>query len=123
MAWRQNSGLPCMATEVVGVRESVLANAVRAYTLARKRGAMQKNSYRGHRRISKAEIEGLAREFPEAYLVKGNQLTYIGRSPDDILEEYLENIGKPRRSKLWFDLAVIVVARGERVMLEAKQGE
>tara|TARA_R110000824_G_scaffold100098_2_gene237977 strand:- start:8805 stop:9119 length:315 start_codon:yes stop_codon:yes gene_type:complete len=99
------------------VRESVLADAVRAYTLARKRGLMQKSSSRGHRRIGREEIEALAREFPEAYSMNGGQnLVYTGRSADDILEDHLQGIGKPRRSKIWFELAGIVVARGERVL-------
>ena len=82
---------------------------------------MQKSSSKGHRRIGREEIEGLAREFPEAYSMNGpgQNLTYIGRSPDDILEDYLQGIGKPRRSRLWFELAGIVVARGERVVEQA----
>ena len=81
---------------------------------------MQKSSSKGHRRIGREEIEGLAREFPEAYSMKGGQnLVYTGRSADDILEEYLQDIGKPRRSRLWFELAGIVVARGERAVEQA----
>ena len=100
---------------------SVLAEAVRSYTLARRRGSLQKASSNGHRRIGREEIEDLAREFPEAYSMNGpgKNLTYIGRSADEILEDYLQDIGKPRRSKLWFELAVIVVARGERVVEQA----
>jgi hypothetical protein len=99
---------------VGGELESVLADAVRAYRCARKRGTLQKASSNGHRRIGREEVEALAREFPEAYSMKDKNLIYTGRPAEEILEEYLQGIGKPRRSSLWFELAGIVVARGER---------
>ena len=99
----------------VDSREEAVLMAVRAYRLARKRGLMQKSSSKGHRRISRKEVEALSREFPEAYSMNGGQnLIYTGRSADDILEDYLQSIGKSRRSKLWFELAAIVVMRGRR---------
>ena len=62
-----------MMSSVDSLDEAVLM-AVRAYRLARKRGALQKDSANGHRRIGRKEIEDLARDFPEAYSMKDKNL-------------------------------------------------
>tara|TARA_R110000787_G_scaffold40264_3_gene100245 strand:- start:705 stop:1031 length:327 start_codon:yes stop_codon:yes gene_type:complete len=100
------------------VREAVLADAVRAYKLARIRGAMQK------RAAGREEVEALAERFPEAYSSRGagQNLAFCGRTADDILEDYLQGLGEARGSKLWIELAGITIARGERVDLAAKWG-
>ena len=102
-----------MMSSVDSLDEAVLM-AVRAYRLARKRGALQKDSANGHRRIGRKEIEDLARDFPEAYSMKDKNLIYTGRPADEILEDYLQSIGKPRRSKLWCEVAGSGGARGGR---------
>ena len=63
------------------------------------------------------EAKDLAREFPESYSLGGPEknLIFIGKSADDILQGYLRDIGEARGSKLWSELAGIVIARGERV--------
>ena len=99
-----------MAAGALGARESVLAEAVRAYKLARIRGAMQK------RAVAREEVEALAEQFPDFYSSRGagQNLAFCGRTADDVLEGYLRDIGEARGSKLWFELAGIVIARGER---------
>ena len=37
----------------------------------------------------------------------------IGKTADDLLEEYLAKLGYPRNSELWYSLANIVIERGE----------
>jgi hypothetical protein len=105
-----------MATEALGVRKAVLAKALRAYTLARRRGAMQKSA------AGREEVKALAREFPESYSLGGPEknLTFTGQTADSVLEDYLQGLGEPRYSKLWSELAGIVIARGERVEREIK---
>jgi len=104
-----------MAAEVVGaVRESVLAEAVRAYRLARRKASMQKSA------VGREKVKALALEFPEFYSSEGpsESLIYSGRSADNILEGYLRDIGETRNSKrgrdLWSELADIVITRGRR---------
>ena len=95
-------------------RESVLAEAVRAYSLARRKASMQKSS------VGREEVKTLALEFPEFYSSEGpsEYLIYSGRSADHILEGYLEDIGETQDSKrgrdLWSELVAIVMTRVER---------
>tara|TARA_R110000787_G_scaffold107777_3_gene215915 strand:- start:272 stop:568 length:297 start_codon:yes stop_codon:yes gene_type:complete len=91
----------CVASEaVVAKRESVLAKAARAYTLAKKKSFLQRSVG------GREEVRAFARDFPELY---------SGKSADDILEDYLLDIGEPQNFKLWGELAAVVIARGERV--------
>ena len=84
--------------------------AVRAYRLARRRVRMQR-SVEGRN-----AAKNLAEDYPEFYAVEspGKGLVFIGTSADEVLEGYLKKIGEKRRSKLWYSLACVVVARGER---------
>ena len=84
--------------------------AVRAYRLARQRGTMQK-SVEGRN-----SAKNLAKDYPEFYTIESPEkgLVFTGVSAEEVLEEYLQKIGEKRRSKLWFRLACVVVARGER---------
>jgi hypothetical protein len=90
---------------------SVLNKAVRAYRLARRRGTMQK-SVEGRN-----SAKNLAKDYPEFYTLGGPEKNLIfktGMSADEVLEDYLQKIGEKRCSKLWYRLACVVVARGER---------
>ena len=91
----------CVASKaVVAKRESALAEAARAYTLAKKKSFLQRSVG------GREEVRAFARDFPELY---------SGKSADDILEDYLLDIGEPQNFKLWGELAAVVIARGERV--------
>jgi|TARA_R110000824_G_scaffold366487_1_gene555141 hypothetical protein len=113
-----------MALRIVGAQlESVLAEAVRAYRLARRKASMQKSA------VGREQVKALALEFPEFYSSEGpsEYLIYSGRSADNILEGYLRDIGETPNSKrerdLWSELAEIVMTRGERAEQAINQND
>ncbi len=69
------------------------------------------------------EVRDLAREFPESYSLGSPErnLKFTGRTADSVLEDYLQGLGEARCSRLWGELAAIVIARGERVEREANR--
>ena len=84
--------------------------AVRAYRLARRRAIMRKSVK------DRNSAKNLAKDYPEFFTLGGPEknLIFTGISAEEVLEEYLQKIGEKRCSKLWYRLAGVVVARGER---------
>ena len=84
--------------------ERVLEQAVEAYLICQKR-----NTARGK------PVGDLAKEYPNHFKkLKQNKFRWIGKSPDDIIEEYLSGLGQPRASYVWHVLCDIVANRAER---------
>ena len=95
---------------------SVLDKAVRAYLVARKRTMMHKNKGGGDRvYLDRKAAKILAREYPEFYIMRGSQkyLDFVGMSADDVLEDYVQDMGEKRGGKLWHRLANIVITRAK----------
>jgi uroporphyrinogen-III synthase len=88
---------------------AVLTAAVRAYSLARRRTALQKAGMAGRKAAKQ-----LADEFPESYSAHGaaKNLVFTGKSADEIIEEYLQE--EKRGSREWQRLAALVVYHGEK---------
>ena len=95
---------------------AVLAVAVRSYSLARRRSALQKTGIAGRKAAKK-----LAVEFPESYSARGpaKNIVYIGKSADEVIEDYLQS--EKRGGREWRRWAALVVYHGERA--ETKSGE
>ena len=95
---------------------AVLAVAVRSYSLARRRSALQKKGLAG-RKAAKL----LADEFPQDYSTRGpaKNIVYIGKSADEVIEDYLQS--EKRGGREWRRWAALVIYHGERA--EAKSGE
>ena len=88
---------------------AVLTAAVRAYSLARRRAALQKTGMAGRKAAKQ-----LANEFPESYSAHGaaKNLVFTGKSADEIIEEHLQE--EKRGGPEWQRLAALVVYHGEK---------
>ena len=81
---------------------SVLDSAVDAYKAAGMRG--RKYIVLGYK------AEKLIKEYPKYYARHGNgKVKFVGKTADDILEEYLSKLGYDRGSKRWHQLVSSVI--------------
>ena len=88
--------------------ERVLEQAVEAYLICQKR-----NTARGKK------IGDLSKKYPDHFKrLENDKFRWIGKSPDDIIEEYLLRLGYAPASKLWHQLCDMVVRRSRRTANE-----
>jgi hypothetical protein len=84
--------------------EQVLEQAVEAYLICQKR-----NTARGK------EVGDLSEKYPNHFKkLENDKFRWIGKSPDDIIEEYLLRLGYAPASQLWHQLCDMVVRRSRR---------
>ena len=95
--------------------ETVISQAVRVYLIAKKRCALMRSP--NHPELSAQKLAEQYPDYFEQFSGKGakGEMKYrvIGKTADDLLEEYLAKLGYPRNSELWYSLANIVIERGE----------
>ena len=81
----------------------VLAEAVEAYQVAAMR---DRSGYIAHGYTAETLIENFPKYFSRQ---SSGKAKYIGKSADEILENYLEGLGYNRNSQKWYKLAQHVV--------------
>ena len=89
--------------------DSVLDEAVRSYVMAKRRAYIQRTS------AGRDIARDLATDYPDYYELgaPGDNLRFVGKSADEIIEDYLKLLGQDRSSRLWYSFSQIVVKRGE----------
>ena len=86
--------------------DAALDLAVESYIVSKTRNQ--------HTRHGKIRTVNLAKEFPGYYKEMPNgHCFFVGNTADEILEEYLTARGFERGSPEWYNLAEIVIERGE----------
>ena len=81
----------------------VLAEAVEAYQVAAMR---DRSGYIAHGYTAETLIENFPKYFSRQ---SSGKAKYIGKSADEILENYLEGLGYNRNSQKWYKLAQYVI--------------
>tara|TARA_R110001583_G_scaffold55916_5_gene169533 strand:- start:3477 stop:3788 length:312 start_codon:yes stop_codon:yes gene_type:complete len=90
--------------------DSVLDEAVRSYRIVKKLRLLKREA-----RVDTI-VESLAEVDFDNYisLDSYHRIKLEGKTPNEILEDFLQGLGYERCSDLWFSLAHIVIERGER---------